>query len=238
MRSPPRAQQYVREQLLFQLWQHGPGNCSSMFAVLRPCGRRPLAPDHLEIDGATGRQGVSSRGRKLERSSGRPAATDKLLVSMRCLSCNQGAHRRGSTRQGADHVHGVPPDDRGRSQNSADFSPARLGAAARRGPPGHIPCRRRSWPRPCANQSVLAQWTAGIGAGGARRHDDAVSEDGLRAADRSCSAPPRRRRSRGALRGRALLRGARRSCQVDLPCAAGHGSGSAASAARPKKAVA
>ena len=44
------------------------------------------------------------------------------------LRCNQGAPWRGSTRQGADHVHGVPPDDRGRDQNSADFSRARLGA--------------------------------------------------------------------------------------------------------------
>jgi hypothetical protein len=35
MRSPPRAQQYVREQLLFQLWQHGPATaraCSLFFA--------------------------------------------------------------------------------------------------------------------------------------------------------------------------------------------------------------
>src|SRR5262245_16899269 len=89
--------------------------------------------------------------------------------------------RRGISRargQGADHVHGVPPDARGRDQNNANFSSRRLGASARRGPPSHIPCRRKSCPRPRDDQSVLAQWTAGVGAAGARRqHADAVLED-------------------------------------------------------------
>jgi hypothetical protein len=78
-------------------------NCSSMFAgrdtggarlgLLHPCGRRPLAPDHLEIDGATGRQGVSSRGRKLERSSGRGAPAPGCEMACSCHGRSVGTFR-------------------------------------------------------------------------------------------------------------------------------------------------
>jgi hypothetical protein len=88
MRSPPRAQQYVREQLLFQLWQHGPATARACSLAETPAVRgldffTRVAAVHLRqtILKLMGRQGGRARVQEGGNSSDHQVVAHQRLAA-------------------------------------------------------------------------------------------------------------------------------------------------------------